>query len=271
MNTKESLFYCKHCNYRTDRQYNWSKHLSTEKHKNSVNKIEYVCDVCNKTYKYKSGLSRHKLVCNKSVDVLSNENKVTNELFAKMLNQNNKLQEQLFELSKKPNIVNVHSKKMTINVFLQTQCKDAMNLSDFINNVNISLDDLNYTSDNGFIKGISNIFYKNLEIIKPNERPFHCSDKKRLQFYVKDENKWKKDNQKIENSIDKISHKQIKQIKEWEQMYPNWNESDTETEMYLKMIQHVMGGSDNEEREKNKESIIRNISSSINIKDIMPA
>jgi hypothetical protein len=263
----KSNFHCKTCDYKTNREYNWKKHLITEKHKNSINNVEYVCNHCGKIYKYQSGLSRHNITCNKSLNKVDN---ITSELFLKMVNQNNKLQERLLVLSNKPNIVNVHNKRMTINVFLQTQCKDAMNLSDFINNVNISLDDLNYTSDNGYIKGISNILYKNLEIIKPTERPFHCSDKKRSMFWIKEEDKWEKDNKQFGNSIDKISHKQIKQIKEWEKSYPNWNESDKETEMYLKMIQHVMGGNDNEEREKNKESIIRNISSSINIKDIMP-
>ena len=134
-------------------------------------------------------------------------------MFYEVLEQNNKLQEQLIEMSKKPNIVNVDNKKMTINIFLNEMCS-AMNLSDFINNVNVSLDDLTYTTDNGYIKGISNIC-KKFKTNATTERPFHCSDTKRLQFYVKMKisgvNK-----QHIENSIDKITHKQIKQIKEWE-------------------------------------------------------
>lgn len=261
---------CNTCKYTTNREYNWHKHILTKKHIRLTNNVRYICDNCSKEYKFTSGLSRHKLICDtKMIISKSVEPKITSDMFYKILNQNNKLQEQLVELSKKPSVVNVHNKKMTINVFLKTQCKDAMNLTDFLNNVNVSLDDLSYTTDNGFIKGISNIFYKNLEVIKPTERPFHCSDKKRLQFYVKDEDKWGKDKQHIENSIDKITHKQIKQIKEWENMYPKWNESDRETEMYLRMIQHVMGGNDPIEREKNKETIMRNISGSTNIKDVM--
>ena len=258
---------CHMCNYTTIRLNNWKKHLTTKKHLNRQNGIQYTCDVCNKNYKFSSGLSRHKMTCGKQL--VTNESKLTSDMFYEIMKQNNKLQETIAELSKKPSVVNVHNKKMTINVFLQTHCKDAMNLSDFLNKVNVSLDDLSYTTTNGYIEGISNIFYKNLEVIKPTERPFHCSDKKRLQFYVKDEDKWEKDKDQIGHSIDKISHKQIKQIKEWEKQFPKWNESDNETEMYWRMIQQVMGGKDDTEREKNKEQIIRNISGSTNIKDAM--
>jgi len=275
-----SIYTCTACNYKTHRQYNWNKHILTDKHTKLTKreKYNYICDMCNKNYKFPTGLSRHKLTC--VGKIITNDNiiitdknedtlKITSNMFYDVLEQNNKLQEQLIEMSKKPNIVNVDNKKMTVNIFLNEMCKDAMNLSDFINNMNISLDDLTYTTDNGYIKGISNIFLKNLEQMQPTERPFHCSDSKRLQFYVKDENKWGKDNQRIENSIDKITHKQIKQIKEWENKYPNWSSSEKETQMYLYMIREVMGGIDDKEREKNKESIIRNISSTTNIKNAM--
>lgn len=275
-----STYTCNACKYTTKRLFNWNKHILTEKHKKLTKKekYNYKCDICNRNYKFITGLSRHKLKC--TGNIVSNDNiivkdqsqetlKITSNMFYDVLEQNNKLQEQLIEMSKKPNIVNVDNKKMTVNIFLNEKCKDAMNLSDFINNMNISLDDLTYTTDNGYIKGISNIFLKNLEQMQPTERPFHCSDTKRLQFYVKDENKWGKDNQRIENSIDKITHKQIKQIKEWENKYPNWSSSEKETQMYLYMIREVMGGIDDKERERNKESIIRNISSTTNIKNAM--
>ena len=278
----DTYFECTTCvsKYKTTRLFNWKKHILTKKHLEQSQKTSYAfkCDICNKLYKFPSGLSRHKIKCfNKNI-VLTEEEciqtkqpslKITSNMFYDMLEQNNKLQEQLIEMSNKPNIVNVDNKKMTINIFLNEMCKDAMNLSDFINNMSVSLDDLTYTTDNGYIKGISNIFFKNLEIMKPTERPFHCCDSKRLQFYVKDEDKWEKDKQRIENSIDKITHKQIKQIKEWENKYPNWSSSEKETQMYLYMIREVMGGTDDKEREKNKESIIRNISSTTNIKNAM--
>ena len=104
--------------------------------------------------------------------------------------------------------------------------------------------------------------------MKPNERPIHCSDKKRMQFYVKDDDNWKKDNQnvRLDKSISQVSTKQIKQIKEWEKDHPKWNESDIETEMYLKMIQQIMGGKDNSEIEKNNNNIKKELSNTVDLK-----
>ena len=87
---------------------------------------------------------------------------------------------------------NTYNNKMSINVYLNEYCKDAMNLTDFVDKLKVSLEDLMYTKDHGYVKGISNIFVKQLQDMKPTERPIHCSDKKRLQFYVKNENKWEK-------------------------------------------------------------------------------
>ena len=87
---------------------------------------------------------------------------------------------------------------MTINVFLNEHCKDALNLTDFVQNIKVTLEDLQYTKDNGFVNGVTNIITKQLQDLKPTERPIHCSDKKRLQFYVKDDDKWEKD---VDNKI----------------------------------------------------------------------
>ena len=115
---------------------------------------------------------------------------------------------------------------MNINIYLNEHCKNAMNLTDFVENVKVSLEDLLYTKNHGYVKGISNIFVKQLKDMEPTQRPIHCSDKKRLQFYVKDDNKWEKDNsnEKIDKSIDKITKKQILAIKLWEKEHPNYLE-----------------------------------------------
>ena len=86
-----------------------------------------------------------------------------------------------------PNIGNNNNNTISINVFLNEQCKNAMNLTDFMDKVKISLEDLAYSKNNGYVKGVTNIFAKQLKDLKPTERPIHCSDTKRLQFYVKDE------------------------------------------------------------------------------------
>ena len=160
---------------------------------------------------------------------------------------------------------------MTINVFLNQECKNAMNLKDSVQNVKISLEDLNYTKEHGYIKGISNIFAKHLNDLDPKERPIHCSDSKRLQFYVKEEDKWNKDkaNAKIDKTIEDITVKQIRRIKEWEVQHPNYLTDDKLLQEWHRMIQQITGSGNEGEREKNKEQIKKSIGNTIEIKDAM--
>jgi hypothetical protein len=163
---------------------------------------------------------------------------------------------------------NTYNNKMSINVYLNEYCKDAMNLTDFVDKLKISLEDLMYTKDHGYVKGISNIFVKQLQDMKPTERPIHCSDRKRLQFYVKDENKWEKDkvHSKIDKSIDDITIKQIKQIKLWEKEHPNYLQNDKLLGQWHTMIQHAMGGGGENSRVKNKDSIKKNLGIKFEVK-----
>ncbi len=302
MEKSQKKYYCEKCVYLTSNKYDYNKHLTTAKHlkdKKDNKKIarrekKFSCAICNKLFAYQSGLSRHiKNIHNEESNTIEISHKkeknteteeteetgetgetvkVTQKMFHDMLEQNQYLQQQLLELSKQGRQTFNYNdnKKMTINVFLNEQCKDAMNLTDFVNNLQITLDDLIYTKNHGYAKGVSNIFLKHLGYLKPTERPIHCSDRKRLQFYVKDEDKWEKDNnEKIDKTIHHVSQKQIRLIKEWESKHPNWAHNDEETEMYLKMIQEVMGGVKQEEITKNKESIKKTISSAFDLKDAM--
>ena len=144
-------------------------------------------------------------------------------------------------------------------------------MTDFIENVKVSLEDLSYTKEHGYAKGISNILVKHLNDMDPKDRPIHCSDKKRLQFYIKEENKWGKDtdNVKIDKSIDDVSKKQIKQIAEWQQQHPGYVDNDRLLNEYFKITRHVMGGGDINEIIQNGNEIKKNISSEVEIKDAM--
>jgi hypothetical protein len=190
------------------------------------------------------------------------------EAIHKLLEQNSVLIE---KLSKTPNVTyqNCGNKKMTINVFLNEKCKDAMNLSDFVNNMNISLEDLMYTKNYGYNKGISNIFVKHLKDLQPNERPIHCSDKKRMQFYVRDENKWLKDekNQKIDKTIHDLTIKQIKHLKEWETNNPHYLQDDKLLTQWQQLVHEIMGPSDDFTREKDKESIMKTLGNTVELKN----
>lgn len=284
-------FYCKKCDYSSNRESQWRRHLSTTKHKmdNMDNTLDNVKSTkrcfecaCGKVYKYNSGLSKHKKKCplimkNEVVPIVT-ENPTTSssktglsvEVLNKLVEQNNTLMEKVIELSKDRQVINYQNcgnKKMTINVFLNQECKNAMNLTDFVENVKVSLEDLNYTKEHGYIKGISNIFVKHLKDLDPKERPIHCSDKKRLQFYVKEENKWEKDkaNAKIDKTIEDITVKQIKRIKEWEKKHPDYLQNDKLLQEWHRMIQQITGSGE----EVQKEQIKKSLGNTIEIKDAM--
>ena len=292
-------FSCKKCDYHTTNKYDWKKHISTTKHKNGNSMITYshnllnnVCETCGKIYKFKSGLSRHKKKC-----YMGNENGVLNinaqnrqtinaannqynsglsesiKLMAQtMANQGNIL-EKLIESQNEmiPKLGNNNNNNVSINIFLNKKCTDAMNLTDFVKNIKISLEDLEYTNEHGYVKGISNIFQKNLTDLKATERPIHCSDKKRLQFYVKDEDKWEKDitHEKMNKGIESIGKQQILQIKEWEKHHPDFLEHEEQYMEWNQLVSNMMGGETKKRREKNIENIKKIISSDVSMKDAL--
>ena len=238
--------------------------------------ILFCCEKCDFTFNSKLHLLRHKKKCSGEKPQNLNENfkigKDTNMTSAdQLLLLLPKLTEAMIKMADRPSVNNNCNNKMTINMYLNEECKDAMNLTDFVNKVQVSLDDLMYTQQHGYVKGISNIFVKQLQDMDPKERPIHCSDKKRMQFYVKEEDKWEKDNQhsKIDNSIAKITHKQILKIREWEDKHPNFLEDDELTHIWQKMCAETMGGAQDEERNKNCINIKKEVSNVIEVKEAM--
>mgnify|MGYP001414658223 CR=1 FL=1 len=158
---------------------------------------------------------------------------------------------------------------MTINVFLNEQCKNALNLTDFVQNIKVTLEDLQYTKDNGFVDGVTNIITKQLKDLKPTERPIHCSDKKRLQFYVKDDNKWEKDkdNTKLTSSIKSVGMEQVKKMTQWEKEHPNYMNNPDELEEWQKILENISGGVNKNEVIKNQIKIKKELCKIVDIKD----
>jgi len=200
---------------------------------------------------------------------------ITTEMLNTALNQQKQLIQTMMNMSKERCVNNYYNncnnKKMTVNVFLNEECKDAMNFKDFIETLTVSIQDLLYTKEHGYAKGISNIFVNHLKDMDPMERPIHCSDKKRLQFYVKENNKWGKDenNIKIEKSIDDVSRKQIKQLVEWQKQHPNYENNDKLLDEYFNITRHVIGGGDISELIQLGMDIKKTISAVVEIKDAM--
>ena len=281
---------CIHCKFFTNNRYNYEKHIETEKHKNKVGVVSTSnnCPNCGKKYKYKSGLSRHKSKCPSLKNVLTvvgagqvdgSKNITTNDAQKEMmvaitntLSKQGELIEKLVNAQKEmiPKIGNNNNNKISINVFLNEHCKNAMNLTDFINGIKISLEDLEYTNAHGYVKGLSNIFTKNLTDMKATERPIHCSDKKRLQFYVKEEDRWDKDesSKQIDKSIQCVTSKAFSELKSWEKEHPNYDKINSpENVEWLMMIQKLSGGITETARVKNTDNIKRNMSQILSIRD----
>lgn len=308
MEEQKNNFNCSYCNYLTTNKHNWKKHLETQKHlkntrhisnntnftkknrKNEKSKItisSLTCDNCGKKYRHRSGLSRHKKVCsenNKYFDdnmMITTVNEKKNEVLENQQKQISDLQSLLEKTIEQqqdtinkliPKVGNTTNyNKMTVNLFLNEKCKDAMNLTDFVESLSLTFDDVLYTKEKGYVQGIKNIFLKNLIEMEPTNRPIHCSDQKRLSFYVKEEDQWEKDKEhsKLDRSIEKITRKQIQQIKEWEAKHPNWCESDEETQMYMDIVKKSMGGVSAEEKSKNLETIKKELGSSFDLKKII--
>ena len=285
-------YICKLCNYSTKRKYDYKKHLKTRKHINS-NKI-FNCQ-CGKIYKYRSGLSKHKIRCEyykisdslKKMEENNKENKneiielkKTNTLIMKELiksNNNNsnlinevkKIKEKNSQIVKQNitnnnNVQNIQNiQNVSINVFLNEHCQNAMSLTDFVKHLQITFDDLKYTGQTNYVEGISNILIKNLNKMDKLERPIHCSDVKRKVLYIKNEEGWEKDKQheKIKRCIKDVEFKQIQKIPEWSKKEKiDIYKSDTNGMKYQKVVFNTMGGMNSEKREKNKTNVIKNIS-----------
>ena len=294
-------FYCKKCDFLSSNKKDYTRHELTRKHNFSPKRqkktptVDFGCKFCTKEYKYASGLSRHKKKCKKDpanvvekmVKLPKSYHRVTettksDESFSlrHLLIQQIKQQNETIALLKEsidtnskiiPNIGNNNNNTISINVFLNKECGNAMNLTDFIDNLEVSLEDLNYSKNNGYIQGVTNIFAKQLQDLKPTERPIHCSDKKRLHFYVKDDNKWAKDsnNEKIDKTISNIKMKQTSMLTEWEKLNPNYQDDPELLSEWQQMLGNMTEDPNNPQPDKIKTALKRHIASHTQIKDAM--
>ena len=150
-----------------------------------------------------------------------------------------------------------------MNFFLNETCKNAMNLSDFVNGVDISLDDLEETGRIGYVEGLSRIFCKELQKLDISERPIHCSDLKRETIYIRENNRWEKDEnkEKLLRAVKQIGKKNIKVLTLWQEKYPGYKDVESkENDRYLHILTNIMCGETEEEIQSNYGKIMKNIS-----------
>ena len=274
-------FYCKICNKKYKHRQSLFSHQKICKNNVSqlaklaknlpeISQSPFTCK-CGKLYKHASSLSKHKSKCKLLHHTIKNKLVPTNNveiLLKALLEKNNDILEENKNLREKissmeiNNITN-NNQKYTINMFLNEKCKNAMNIEDFVEKIKLSLEDLQFTKENGYAKGISNIFIKNLNDMDVTERPIHCSDQKRMQFYVKDADEWKKDknNAKIDNTIAKVSKKQIQNLEDWCKENPDYLDSDVKIQEYYKLVRSLSQPND----DKNLRSIKKKLGENVKI------
>ena len=282
---------CKSCDVKCSYLSDWTRHLTTRKHpvslngnsleKKEIKKNEFVCS-CGKKYTSNSGLWKHKKTCNnfdkpedsefKEQEFDQDNFKITSKMFYDLLKQNNELQKSLIEMSKErgpinnsnnTNISNSNNKTFNLQVYLNETCKDAINLTDFIDSIKVQIKDLEKVGEKGYAEGISDIFINNLQQLNTHSRPIHCSDSKRETIYIKDAEQWTKDDDQkttLTKAIKQVANKNIKQISEWQKLHPKYNDPDSkQNDKYMKIVLNSMSGSTNEEATKNYEKIIKNV------------
>lgn len=274
------FFYCDKCDFKCSKKYSWVRHVSTSKHvmetngniwkqkKGKKGQNQYSCENCNKDFHNRSGLWKHNKKYHQANETQS-ETKQLTKLVMKVVEQNQELTKQIVDLSKNSHNISINhsnvnsNNKFNLNFYLNETCKNAINMSDFINSINISITDLENTSRLGYAEGVSKIFINGLTDMSVHDRPVHCADQKREILYIKEDNEWTKDTEDragLTKAIKLIAHKNIKQLSEWTKLNPDYKDPDSkQNDRYQQILCNAISGSTKEESEKNYEKIIRNI------------
>ena len=288
-------FVCMACDFKCCKESDFVRHALTRKHKNRTNpkailtqknadKV-FACN-CGKFYKHMSSLCNHKKNCNIQEQIIQppptdmsyniileivKQNQEFKELLIEQNKENQKLQQRLLEMASKIGNTNCNNNNKTNNfnlhLFLNEQCKDALNIEEFVNTIKLQLSDLDMIGRLGYTEGISKIFIRNLKELDICKRPIHCSDLKRETLYVKDKDAWEKENGeniKIKKAIKGIENKNIKQLPQWRAENPSAEDTDTKKHLdYQHILCESMGGSTLEDDDKKHNKIIRNVAKEI--------
>ena len=294
-------FRCEKCNFECSKKSNYELHLTTAKHKMITNDnekqatLKHVCKYCNKEYKHASGLSRHiktckykeqdsikeeikeeikeveivvkddnKEIANNNVIELIKQNQDFKELIIEQQKQNQELQGKLLEVAKEGKTINNNqTNNFNLNVFLNEDCKNALNLIDFINSLKPSINDVESMGRLGYVDGLSSIFVKALRNMDVTERPVHCTDIKRETVYVKDKDKWEletTDKSKLKETLNRIEEKNLEMLPAWQEENPNFANMNTrENDEYINISLNSLGSENANEKQKQTNKIIKNV------------
>ena len=295
-----SNYCCEKCNFYTHNKKDYTRHIQTKKHnticsenkekcEKEFKKKEFICETCNKIFNTHGGLWKHSQKCeinkqNKLIELLIKENKEIkenvesnkkDEIIEYILKENKEIKELILEIVKNGlnnnnchnTITNTNSNNKAFNLqfYLNETCKNAMNMSDFIDSINLQLSDLISVGELGYVDGISKIIIDNLNKLDFTERPVNCTDKKRDTIYIKDDNKWEKDeeNKKLNKAVKKVAFKNTMLFPQFKQKYPDYCNSDSQySDQYSNIVIQALDDS-----KENNEKVIKNISKVTVIKE----
>jgi hypothetical protein len=296
-----SRFSCEKCHYYTDKKSSYAKHLTTSKHiklttvngfsNKSCPKVatdikEFICDNCNKHFKSRVGLWKHKQKCKEEKETKKEQDKdepTDKQLIMMLIKENSELRKEQTDIKElileivKNGInnntnnshnthTNSHNKAFNLQFFLNETCKNAMNITEFVDSIKLQLTDLMEVGELGYVEGISKIIVKNLNNLDETVRPIHCTDKKRETMYVKDQGEWSKEDDnktKLKKAINKVADKNIRLLPQFREKYPEYRNAYSKiSDVHDKIVIEVM-----ETEDDKKEKIIKNISKATTIKD----
>jgi hypothetical protein len=265
-------FFCESCDFKCYMKCDWDRHIVRPKHlknvkrkQNEILKLEktFICH-CGKNFKTNSGLWKHRKLCDNQMDFKKENTQSANdkELIMMLVKQNSELLEVIKNgTHNTTNSHNTNSLNKTFNLqfFLNETCKDAMNIMDFVDSIKLQLSDLEKVGQIGYVEGISNIITTNLKALDVTQRPIHCTDKKRETLYIKDEDKWEKENEekkKLRKVIKKVANKNIMLLQKFKEVHPDCGKSASKySDQYNKIIIESM-----DTDKENEDKIIKNIS-----------
>lgn len=281
-------FYCNLCDYGCSKKSCWNQHISTSKHEKATNGLhpatkKYACEKCHTNFKHHSSYYRHKKKCESTENIqeeiiqpVQQSSMITTELVMELIKDNKEMKQIILEQNNTitslvkngtNNITNSlnnnNNKTFNLQFFLNETCKDAMNIMDFVESIKLQLSDLEKIGEIGYTQGISNIITTNLKALDVTQRPVHCTDKKRETMYIKDENKWEKEDDNKTNlrkAIKRVANKNIKLLPAFREKNPEYkNSSSRISDKYDKIVLEAMGGAGDNDIEK-EDKIIHNIS-----------
>ena len=287
-----SKFVCEACTMSCNKKSDWNRHLQTNKHLSNQKcgfsntlatpASPFICE-CGKKYNDRSGLWRHTQKCNYE----SSHDKITpldpdtepeesknNDLITYLMNENKELKHLIMEVCKNSNsgnnnTINSHNKTFNLQVFLNEDCKDAMNITDFVDSIKFQLADLEHMGQVGYVDGISNIILKNLKALDITKRPVHCTDQKRETIYIKEGGVWAKedeDNKNVRKLIKKVAFRNSKCLSLFKEKYPDCITSESKySDTYSKIVIEAMGGGSKCNDYDSENKIIRKIAKMITI------